>query len=491
MARQGVKRLALALALAPAALGLRFGTFVASGSDSYGYVSQANLWLNRTLIIDEPLSADAPWRYANFTLTPLGYHPGDTRGTMVPTYSPGLPIVMAGFKAIGGETAVYWVVPLLGALGVWLTYVLGARLAGGEAGVLAGLALLVSPAFLFQLMWPMSDVPVMTWWLASIVLALGRTRYHVFGAGVLAAAAILTRPNLVVLAIPIAVFIAMRQATWRERLARAMLFGIAALPGPVAVAMINNHLFGSPFSSGYGTFATIYSWRYFTSNITRYPMWLMETQTPFVLLALVAPRLLRNGGNADGRRIAYFGLSFSLALFLSYLWYTPFDDWTYLRFLLPAYPLLLAAAAAVFTYLAPAAPHRRRLAFVTLAVLLAAVGLWQGRAAFGVRTAESRALAAARFAAALPDNAAIISNQHSGSIRYYANRVTLRFEWLAPDVYTEAIDHLHSLGRPVFVVLDDFERDIFRARYANVTDVSWLDKPILVAATRVYFYAVP
>src|SRR6266545_4623958 len=115
MARQGLTWLALALALTAAALGLRFGTFVASGSDSYGYVSQADLWLHRTLIIDEPLSAEAPWRYANFTLTPLGYHPGDKRGTMVPTYSPGLPMAMAGFKAIAGGQAIYWVVPLMGA----------------------------------------------------------------------------------------------------------------------------------------------------------------------------------------------------------------------------------------------------------------------------------------------------------------------------------------------------------------------------------------
>jgi hypothetical protein len=124
--------------------------------------------------------------------------------------------------------------------------------------------------------------------------------------------------------------------------------------------------------------------------------------------------------------------------------------------------------------------------------VLASWGLWQGRAAFTVRTQESRYLAAARFARALPDNAAILCNQHSGSLRYYADRLTLRYEWLAPDVYTEAIDYLHSLGRPVFVVLDDWERDVFRSRYAAVTDLSWLDRPpALVAAKQVYFYAVP
>ena len=35
---------------------------------------------------------------------------------MVPTYSPGLPMVMAAFKALGAPDAVFYVVPLLGAL---------------------------------------------------------------------------------------------------------------------------------------------------------------------------------------------------------------------------------------------------------------------------------------------------------------------------------------------------------------------------------------
>ena len=486
------RRLALALALFTAVLGLRFGTFVASGADSYGYVSQADLWLSRTLIIDEPLAADAPWRYSVFTLAPLGYRPADTRGTMVPTYSPGLPLMMAGFKAVAGENAKYWVVPLLGALSVWLTFVLGVHLGGPAAGLLAAFALTVSPAFFFQLMWPMSDVPVMALWLLSFVLALGSTRYHVGGAGIAAAAAILTRPNLVVLALPLAILIAVRGPSWRVRLFRLAVFGLAAAPGPVSVALLNQHLYGSSLASGYGTFETIYAARYFRANVLLYPRWLIETQTPFILLALAAPGILRRRANADVARLAWAGLALALVVFLSYLWYTPFDHWTYLRFVLPAYPLLLACAAAAFAFLAPSAPRPRALAFAALVVILGSWGLWQGRDAFNVRAQESRYLAAARFAKALPENAAILCNQHSGSLRYYANRLTLRYEWLAPDVYAEAIDYLHSLGRPVFVVLDDWERDVFRSRYAGVTDLSWLDRPpALVAARQIYFYAVP
>ena len=38
-------------------------------------------------------------------------------------------------------------------------------------------------------------------------------------------------------------------------------------------------------------------------------------------------------------------------------------------------------------------------------------------------------------------SAVILSNQHSGSLRYYAGRMTMRFEWLDPDMYVPALEH--------------------------------------------------
>jgi hypothetical protein len=494
MARPRLQWLALGLALATLVLGLRFGTFAASGADSYGYVSQADLWLRGTLIIAEPLGGEAPWNNANFALAPLGYHPGDRGGTMVPTYSPGLPMVMALFKAVAGADAVYWVVPLLGALAVWLTFVLGARMGGEDTGLLAALSLLVSPAFLYQLMWPMSDVPVTAWWLLSVVLALGPTRRYAVGAGVAVAAAVLTRPNLVPLALPVGVLMLARSASWRERAARGAVFALAALPGPVAIAIINNHLFGSPLASGYGPIGLLYKSEHLAANLEQFPRWLITTQSPFLLLALVAPALLHWRRLERPRDLATFGLAFSAVVFLLYVWYIPFGDWTFLRFLLPAYPMMLVSAAAAFASIAPPAGRSRTLAFVAVAAILAGWGCWQGRIAFEVRGLESRYIEAGRLARGLPDNAAVLTNQHSGSLRFYGggNRITLRFEWLDPADYTEAIAYLHSIGRPVFAVLDDFERDLVRARYGQTADISWLDQPpIVVAAGRVYFYAIP
>jgi 4-amino-4-deoxy-L-arabinose transferase-like glycosyltransferase len=484
-------RVALALALAAIVLGIRFGTFVAGGADPYGYVSQADLWLRGTLIIEEPLAREAPWRDASWSLTPLGYRPAEGR-MMVPTYSPGLPMVMAAFKAVGGENAVYLVVPLLGGLSIWLTYLLGTGLGGPSAGAFAALLLLVSPAFLFQLMWPMSDVPAMAWWLVSIVLALRASRPALVGSGLAAAFAILTRPNLIVLVVPLIVLIAWQRTTWRDRLIGGLLWSGAASLGAIADALVNRHLYGSAIFSGYGTLSSIYSTEYFSTNLTRYPLWLLQTQSPFILLGLAAPIALRRLGRASGARLAWWGLAFTLVVLLSYLWYTPFENWTYLRFLLPAYPVLIAMCSAAFVALVPRGASRRRWTFIGLAAIVVLWGLWEGRIAFRVRADEARYRVAARFATGLPENAVIISNQHSGSLRYYANRLTVRFEWLYPDVYVEAVRYLNSLGRPVFAVLDDWERDVFRARYAGYADLSWLDEPplVLVADGRVYFYAV-
>jgi hypothetical protein len=484
-----VTKLAIALAVVAAAFGIGFGTFTASGADSYGYVSQADLWIKGTLIIDQPLHGEFSWRWANWTLAPLGYRPGETGGTMVPIYAPGLPLLMAAFKFIGGENAVYLVVPLLGALTVWLTYRLGLRFGDHYVAALATLSLLVSPVFLSRLVWPMSDVPATAWWLAAVVLAMRPSTGRAALAGAAAAAAILTRPNLFPLAALVAVLILVHNGLTRAGLARAAAFAVAMLPGPIAVAIFNNHLYGSALASGYGTIDTIYAGRHFVMNLVQYPKWLIQTQTPFILLAVAAPFLLRRAGHAAASRLSFFALTFFGGVLFLYLWYTPYDDREFLRFLLPAYPLLLAAAAAAFGLLAPTERRRRTTAFAALALVLAVSGVWQGRGAFLMRDAEARYRAAGQFAAALPEDALFLSNQHSGSLRYYANRVTLRFEWLAPDVYVAALQELRESGRPLFVVLDDWEREVFRARYSPVADLSWLDEPpVLLAANRVYFY---
>ena len=159
---------AAAAAAAAMVTGLVKGTAVAGSADSYGYVSQALLWLKGLPVQAEPLAVMVPWQNVPWSLAPLGYRPGVDVGIIVPTYPPGLPLVMAAFARVGGPGAVYWAVPVLGAVAVWLTYLLGRRHAGATSGAAAALLLAASPVFLYQLVQPMSDVPVTAWWLLAL-----------------------------------------------------------------------------------------------------------------------------------------------------------------------------------------------------------------------------------------------------------------------------------------------------------------------------------
>src|SRR5258706_8638610 len=145
-------------------VGVRYGSFAAAGSDSYGYVSQATLWRHGDLHIRQPWVEQMSWPQRDRSFAPLGYRPlstgtGDADGTIVPTYAPGLPMAMAVFLAVFGANGPFYVVPVLGALALWVTYLLGVEITRSPAvGACAAFLLLCSPVFLAHLMLPMADV---------------------------------------------------------------------------------------------------------------------------------------------------------------------------------------------------------------------------------------------------------------------------------------------------------------------------------------------
>ena len=116
------------LALAALCAGLRWGAMVAGGADSYGYVSQAGYWQRGSVVVQEDVIRPSPWPGAALTWSPLGYRPSPHRpDAIVPLYAPGLPLLMALGQLIAGFCGAFLVVPLCGALTIWLTYALGRR----------------------------------------------------------------------------------------------------------------------------------------------------------------------------------------------------------------------------------------------------------------------------------------------------------------------------------------------------------------------------
>jgi len=172
-------RIAVAILLAAVvAAGLRWGTFAVGGSDSYCYVHQAQGWSTGRLQVIEPLALEAPWPDAPRTFAPAGHVPSPTvAGAAVPMCPAGLSIAMAPFTLLDNflarrPIALFLVVPLFGALLVWSVYVLGSRFAR-RVGLASALLVACSPAFLFQLVQPMSDVPAAALWVLALACATG------------------------------------------------------------------------------------------------------------------------------------------------------------------------------------------------------------------------------------------------------------------------------------------------------------------------------
>jgi hypothetical protein len=259
-------------------LGVRLGVRSAGGADAYGYVSQAELWRSGNLRVSQPaFLASVPWPNREWTFSPLGYRPAET-DTIVPTYAPGYPLLMAAFSLALGREGPYLVAPFCGAALVLLTYALGVRMSGRIVGASAALCIACSPTVLFMTLWVMSDIPAAAFWTASLLLACRPTATAAVLSAVASGVAIVIRPNL----FPAAV-IPLLLAAWPRREpgaakwdVRAAAFAITCAPFALFVGWLFNDLYGSPLQSGYGGSAALFRLENVALNITRYPIWLWK-----------------------------------------------------------------------------------------------------------------------------------------------------------------------------------------------------------------------
>jgi hypothetical protein len=505
-----MRQLALALLLAAVvATAVRWGSFVAGGSDSYCYVHQAERWASFLrqgsggqapgLQIPEPLALEAPWPDAPVTFAPAGHVPSRTvPGALVPICPSGLSIAMAPLLALGGRGAMFLVVPLFGALLVWATFTCGSRF-GSRVGLASAVLIACSPPFLYQLMQPMSDVPAAALWMLAVAAVTGTKPRAPVVAGIATAAAILMRPNLAPMAIPIGLFILLRpERSWQERLQGAMRYAAAAAPGAIAVALIQREFYGSPLQSGYGSLEALFSIEHIGPNAVRYFSWMSQTHTFAWLLALAAPVLLPGPLSA-------LLISLTVVNVASYLPYVVFEEWSFLRFLLPAIPLLLTLMVAVIDAtcrrVTPggAGSERTRPTSVWLSatvvsvatVVLAVVFVREARDhdAFRLQRFEARYERAGTFVdRRLPPNAIVITSWQSGSVRLYGHRRTLVWDALDPDWLDRAVAFVRARGLEPYLLFESWEEPIFRARFAS-SSIGALDwPPMAEVASQVRIY---
>jgi hypothetical protein len=198
--------------------------------------------------------------------------------------------------------------------------------------------------------------------------------------------------------------------------------------------------------------------------LSRYPIWLWRSQSPFILLAVLPlfPALNRRNRPAMWLCAALFASTLA-----SYLVYTPFEEWWYLRFLLPAIPafFVLMAAGIVFTA-RRLPPAWARLTVVATVMILVTVTTRYTKAHAApdpLGDAERRYADVGVFVSQfLPADAVILAVQESGSARHYGGRMTIRWDLIDRDWTTRAPSELQRLDLHPYLLIEDFELPQFR-----------------------------
>jgi hypothetical protein len=466
LVRARARLIAATAALLLAMHGIVLGTFTAGGSDSWGYVSQAYGWASGVLPRATPLTIDLPLPDSDSMQTPLGYRIGPTPHTLVPTYSPGLPLLMA-LALIAGPCGPFLVVPLCGMFFVWCTYRIGELAAGRVNGVLAAVIAATSPVVLFQNLMPMSDVPAGAFWTAAVLFSFGTRRRDTAAAALCASIGLLIRPNLLVLAaVPLVQLMLSTRGRrwWLHAAAFCAPLGAAA----IGIAVLNTLWFGAPSNSGYGTPAELYSWSNVWPNVKLYGGWLLRSESWGVFVALVplVPGLARN----VDRHVIRICVATCVVTLACYLSYYQFDVWWYLRFLIPAGGTFAVLIATGFTSMARLfrRPYAQAAAALACALFLSVRFSFakDSGALGGVRTGERRYVEVGEFVVRnLPENAAIFSMQHSGSLRFYSGRLTLRYDSVQKEWAKGVPAAVERAGYHPFLIIDDWETPQFREHW--------------------------
>ena len=488
---------AAAAAAGLAGVGILRGTYAAGGSDSSCYALMAEAFASGELQPSSTLVSVVPWPNAPATFTPGGFVPSAINpSASAPVCAPGFSVLLAAAVALGGRDALFWVTPVAGALLVWMTFLAGRALAGPLAGAMAAVLVSTSPPVLFQVVQPMNDITTAAFWMAGFVALVGR-RWAL--AGFCCGLALLVRPNLLPLGAVAGAFVLMAPPILsplspvpnpESLVPRALRFGIALLPFAAGVLFLNDALYGSPFRSGYGQLGNLFGLSHVAINLPRYARWLVETHTVFPLLALAAPLVIARERRPDAM------LAFGLigATCFVYLLYTPFDDWSYLRFLLPAISLLLvlasAAAVGILTSVVSGLSRTVSSGFgprifphLAAAAVTTALALFQLRTAaelhaFAMQFLEQRYRTAGMVVRhQLPEGAVVLAVWDSGAVRFHGGKEALSWDGLDPAWLDRSLAWLETRGRRPYIMVESWEEQRFRQRFSDHSVIGKLDWP--------------
>lgn len=491
--RHAASLVAAAAALGLATVGIVRGTYAAGGSDSSCYALTADVFASGRLRLTSALAAEVPWPRAAETFAPAGFVPAPYDNTAsVPVCAPGFSLLVAPLVAVSGRGAFFLATPLAGALLVWLTFLAARSLDstyGSLSGAMAAVLVAASPPVLFQVVQPMNDIVTAALWMAVYVLLTSR-RWAV--SGMCCGLALLVRPNLLPMAGVALLYVVFERSSSRNSaLEGLMRFALPALPFGLLVLFLNQVLYGSPLRTGYGNPEGLFAVRNAATNAPRYLWWLVETHSVFPFLAVAAPFLV----SREKRGHVALGFALVLACASVYFFYTPFEDWSYLRFLLPAIALVLMLASVSCVAVVRRLVARRTAAVPIIAassIVLAIFGVRAARErhAFDLQFLEQRYRSAGIVVRDhLPPQAVVLSVWDSGAIRFHGRKEAVLWQSLDAFWLDRSLVWLAQTGRRPYLLLESWEEPQFRGRFGGhsaIGDLDWPPKFEIDRLVRIY-----
>ena len=430
------------------------------GSDSYGYVSAAHALVNGQVILPQPIVEWLPFPEALPVATPLGWAAAPSGNAIVPGYPLGLSVVMAIFMLVAGPGAEFYV-PFAAGIGLlFLTYRLTARLTDWRIAAVATLVVAFNPVVMNMVIQPMSDVPAAFCYLLAVyVLLAAPTLLPV--AGLAAGLCVWLRPSMVFM-LPVLCWLLPRtRQAW-------LRFAAGLVPVGAVVAGVQWHLYGGPLKTGYGAVPGLFRLSMVAQNAPTYARWIAIVHSPLVFVAFAL-----GVWRAPGRLVAASTAGFVLGI-LPYLFKAPyFDDFGLIRYILPALiPCLLVAVIGVGDLMTRYLSRTAAIAALTVFAIASASYSYRVVAAEGTFqgvTQESRyAAVGAWIRDHTPPQSVVLAEIHSGSLRFYAHRTTLRFVMLPQDALAATVRAFARRGIACFAAIDgEEEQREFQQRFAR------------------------
>jgi hypothetical protein len=436
----------------------------AGSSDTSGYMNDARLLADGELHPHQRAIGGIPPASLPFMgYIPLGFLPlaGDR---MYPTYPMGMPLcILLGSIFLGwgaGPSVVIWL-HAMACLAATLLFFRQLKV-GRELSLLGAMILGTSPLFLFMSLQTMSDTPATLWATLTVLACLRSSGKPIYAAlaGVVFSYALLVRPTALLMAFPVVLLL---PPTRRHYL----LFIGGAAPVLAGIAALNRMVYGSALATGYGNVYDLFGVRFLHETLLNYVSSLPKELTPLVALIIIFPFV--RGGIASRQKVGLW--LWILALFGFYsVYFCTHETWWYLRFVLPAFPPLIAIAMLVLSPAARKWPH-----FAMAGWILLAAGILAWNANW---TSKLAATAIGDFEQVYPETcdylrlrtppaSVVMCMQASGAVFYYTNDVIVRSDSIGNNDFMRIAGACEKSNRSIYMVLFPFERDAALARFSR------------------------